>query len=603
MGTLLQDMKAKCTSTNLILVLATFLVALQLFVLLSLSAGSLKSSLSSLLPGKPFFQSRDTSFSRNDPGGVDSFEGFFDKTGAQSGPVKKDSAAAGVKASQQLNRTPLQRTQNDEELAEKREPGALVKDDESEEEEDGDDSHDDSASADAEDTHGDAATTSAAAATTSAAAATTSAAAATDNDTNDTTDPESNPPEDSPGHHAPHALGPTRHSVASKDTKYLLPHLLYGPNNQYHGLREAIILARTLGRVLVLPRIVVHYKQFKKGLPRWYEFHDVFDVDTLSSYLETSPLASFKALTNSHVSMIWRPRVESLYTAFEKRFAEVQEVTIRKVIPLHDLHKANKKKEVFFTSLDDVRATLGAASQRYVAISCLYGTLVDFSGHLSRNHFLNETIEVSPYLRFSDFFRSTSKTLNPLGGKVIYLHVRTDEREAECLAAAAAGNKLVCFGLGRPYYHLDVSCLAAYLTTRAKELGLAGVYISPATREDSLIQDLRRALDFPVLTYEDLATQAAKLYEVAHPPKGGDTTAEPGFVPPFIVSTLEQQLAIDSAVFLGTRQSTWSQFVRYSRMGQAPEKAVNDQYLNTFGCAAKFSVKYFKKSARLKENV
>lgn len=41
-------------------------------------------------------------------------------------------------------------------------------------------------------------------------------------------------------------------------TKYLVPVLFFGPNNQIHGLREAIVLAVKLNRTLALPPFHKH---------------------------------------------------------------------------------------------------------------------------------------------------------------------------------------------------------------------------------------------------------------------------------------------------------------------------------------------------------
>jgi len=63
-----------------------------------------------------------------------------------------------------------------------------------------------------------------------------------------------------------------RKRVKKQEPKYLISHYLYGPNNQYHGIRESMIICRTIGRIMVLPRIIVHYTQFRSNYPQLYPF-------------------------------------------------------------------------------------------------------------------------------------------------------------------------------------------------------------------------------------------------------------------------------------------------------------------------------------------
>jgi len=313
-------------------------------------------------------------------------------------------------------------------------------------------------------------------------------------------------------------------------------------------------------------------------------------------------------------------------------------------------HKKDKKGAVFFTSVEDIKKTLGGKPEKYVGLSCLYGSVVDFSGHHNRNKFFNETLEASKFLRFSSFFRQASHSLNILGGNYLALHVRTDEREQECNEKAKEADS-ICFGLGRPYYHMKLSCLKEFVKSVVEENHLAGVYIATPPRNDSLLPFLS-SLPFPVMTYEDVRKSFTSIYRdseirsqsssfasktlkygIKKPEEHSDPhletlrrkrslleekvastskrtspkskgnqkqrnskrgEKEQDFEPPpFIVSTLEQQICEDSKIFMGSRQSTWTQFVHYRRIAEGRDKG--DQFLNYIPCTKKFSVKYFKR--------
>jgi len=47
--------------------------------------------------------------------------------------------------------------------------------------------------------------------------------------------------------------------IQTDPNKFLVPVLFFGPNNQIHGLREAIILSIKLNRTLALPPFYKHH--------------------------------------------------------------------------------------------------------------------------------------------------------------------------------------------------------------------------------------------------------------------------------------------------------------------------------------------------------
>lgn len=82
-------------------------------------------------------------------------------------------------------------------------------------------------------------------------------------------------------------------------THALLPLSLAGPGNQYCGLKEAVIMARVLGRSLVLPHIIPHYT-IRGSSKSHYLFAETFDepvfIERCGSLmgLEVIPWAEYK---------------------------------------------------------------------------------------------------------------------------------------------------------------------------------------------------------------------------------------------------------------------------------------------------------------------
>lgn len=70
---------------------------------------------------------------------------------------------------------------------------------------------------------------------------------------------------------------------SSRHPKYLVPILLYGPNNQFQGLLEAAVIARLVERTLVLPRNFSSW--YRDGVsPKTIPFDDVFDSAFLGNF-------------------------------------------------------------------------------------------------------------------------------------------------------------------------------------------------------------------------------------------------------------------------------------------------------------------------------
>lgn len=64
--------------------------------------------------------------------------------------------------------------------------------------------------------------------------------------------------------------------------KYLITTFVGGPNNQYVGFRESLIMSQMLNRILILPIFSPHGTVKNHSKRRVYHFYESFDIDSLS---------------------------------------------------------------------------------------------------------------------------------------------------------------------------------------------------------------------------------------------------------------------------------------------------------------------------------
>ena len=76
---------------------------------------------------------------------------------------------------------------------------------------------------------------------------------------------------------------------------YLLPTFLAGPGNQYVGLKEAALIARRLGRTLVLPRFMAHFTVRATSTRLYFDFAETFERAPLDAVVNTIDVAELTA--------------------------------------------------------------------------------------------------------------------------------------------------------------------------------------------------------------------------------------------------------------------------------------------------------------------
>lgn len=299
---------------------------------------------------------------------------------------------------------------------------------------------------------------------------------------------------------------PNNHNKSQSAEKYLIPHLIFGPNNQFHGFKEAMVMARLLNRTLVLPRILAHYTQSAENTAEIYEFEQVLNRDLVSRYVKIISLKDFLAESGGILDVLWRTRVKKMFRAYEGGFFLVQDLKFRTIQSLWST-QPHSLTTVRFTSPEQLREALFDSPERFVGISCFYGALVSPNAPLEiRSPFQDLLIEAGKFVEFVPFYRSLAAQVLPSITKSLNfacIHFRMDEREEECDRDAHDTDDLVCFGLGKPYYTLNTTCFIADLEATLKQEKFEEVYLATSDPTGKFTEALDE-LPFPVKSHLDL---------------------------------------------------------------------------------------------------
>uniref|UniRef100_H2YE79 Peptide-O-fucosyltransferase n=1 Tax=Ciona savignyi TaxID=51511 RepID=H2YE79_CIOSA len=78
--------------------------------------------------------------------------------------------------------------------------------------------------------------------------------------------------------------------------KFMLPFLIWGPNNQLIGLRDSIFLAIKLNRTLVLPHFVTQYNDKGAARNTLVQARNRIDVTNLSKFISVISLKDFQTI-------------------------------------------------------------------------------------------------------------------------------------------------------------------------------------------------------------------------------------------------------------------------------------------------------------------
>mmetsp|Transcript_9937 Transcript_9937/g.29706 ORF Transcript_9937/g.29706 Transcript_9937/m.29706 type:complete len:370 (+) Transcript_9937:297-1406(+) len=331
---------------------------------------------------------------------------------------------------------------------------------------------------------------------------------------------------------------------AEADEKYLVPLLIWGPNNQFGGLLEALVIAARTGRTLLLPKYFARW--FRDGQsPGLVPFEDVF---------EAAPLANVArvAVVDHAVQELWaRKRQWSVLASPLPRSDR------EKALALLDLDGdlAIKKPLPKRLRLDDFAQRFQDFSgATFVALAPLF-TLAGETKSLRAA--ARHRVRAPEVRRRAEAVRRA--LFGPSPRRLLAVHVR---RESEELGCAHGRRYVVC---PREEATVPTEDVLAAIVAAAKRVGAHDVYLAHAGQgapwaagePEKLLADLN-AKGLRARTASDAVAMAGLLNDFSRPT-------------PFTVSLVEQEICATAFAFQASELSTWSATVTLDRAARGHE--------------------------------
>ncbi|KAJ8601280.1 hypothetical protein CTAYLR_007754 [Chrysophaeum taylorii] len=315
-----------------------------------------------------------------------------------------------------------------------------------------------------------------------------------------------------------------------KKNYYLVPILLYGPNNQFSGLLEGAAIAKLTNRTLVVPRF----------FGRWYRdnasaatasFDDVFDLAALAAYVDVS-------------------RAEDVQYAAALLAAPVPKDRLRHAMALIPLPCCpSRKLEPPLRSHSRATAVAKAldVSATFVAIAPLF--VLDGERRV--------LVEAAKFrVRAPEIRALAAKAEARFFGtddRVLAVHVR---RESTDLGCDDRRRYVVC---PRPRDRIETSEILAAIAASAREVGATSVYIAHAPNGPPDLRGERDELLAALQQNHSISARSAS--------RGDEmrrATRTQG-LDPFRISLIEQEICATAYAFLPSARSTWSATVTFDR--------------------------------------
>eukprot|EP01137_Pigoraptor_chileana_P002696 Opistho-2@41892 len=432
--------------------------------------------------------------------------------------------------------------------------------------------------------------------------------------------------------------------------RFLVPILSYGPNNEYSGFVESMIIARALNRTLVLPPFFIHYQDRPRSTRHAYAFEETFDPIPLHDFVPIIDLSSFLAMTGGDIGCIAEMRHDADGQLAELKFVRAAKRILRgqDVGPPHGSLPGDDESEsddslvflrrvyvrkAWFTQRSDIQLRMGngrefnvcegpgapkdnagegvavddsesavderadsvpegddggsasggsggskkkndvmsfrecyearrCVAERHVALGAPYMNLLyayDVNYPIIAERSEGSRIEYMAALRHlkhaqwvidaADRFLSMWGSVRE-GSRVLAVHLRRQVRnDRKCLPnmpSVSCGDEIT------------TDMLIALISAEVAQGGYTRVFLATNARNDTEVSLLRRAL--PLVRLEDGTRLDARLLK---------QTSEN-----YAASLVEQAICTRAAGFMGSRLSTWSQFVANQRAAQGHGNAM-----------------------------
>jgi len=321
--------------------------------------------------------------------------------------------------------------------------------------------------------------------------------------------------------------------------RVLVPYLQYGPNNQYLQLMEAAVVARILGRSLMIPSFQAWVNDETGSRGQSVAFGDTFDTDAVKRFVALSlpPSAGRSAEGWEGYTLI----AASDYKK-EKMAAYVQQQH------LPCCPEKRRAKTPRLAAPDDVRALT-----REFGVSGSTPVVGWYSFFLLDRALV---LEAAAAFRHAPQIRSRTATLVRAlfgGERFLAVHLR---REASNLGCSRGSPTVLCPKEGREWT-FETDRVRTEIAQASRRSGVRHVYIatiSPAQHPK----------------YRNELSQLLESVQGAKSLSAGSAMAEVLGVAPerltrYEQSLIEQELCMTAFAFLGSERSTWTGNVELTR--------------------------------------
>ncbi|XP_070558161.1 uncharacterized protein [Ptychodera flava] len=338
----------------------------------------------------------------------------------------------------------------------------------------------------------------------------------------------------------------------TRQERYLLPIHYYfsGPNFLYRQYKYAIVMAMYQKRSIVELPFPDHFGQHADDkISRLHKFNATFDVDELNSAVSTISIDDFKKRCNDGVDAVLitplRPSDENV-----SRVYETYEMHREAFALLHGIRLPKGSKVPTKTVLYS-----DGSEPQIEEMKCLgIYSLVKF-GHVNLPDRESLTSRMLNHLRRAQKIREMAhKTVEKLCENGNYLAIHWRNKSGEGCRPNRPGpchDSVRAFNENAKNIIPDIKVLMA-------EHGLSCVYVAHDTYSKEIVRILQKGTVPRVYDQDSILT-----------PNGTDMAM---FQDPYFMSLLEQEICLQSGLFLSTTNSNWSSFVTaVMRLQKLPE--------------------------------
>eukprot|EP01124_Arcella_intermedia_P024583 TRINITY_DN4169_c1_g2_i1.p1 TRINITY_DN4169_c1_g2~~TRINITY_DN4169_c1_g2_i1.p1 ORF type:complete len:589 (-),score=100.58 TRINITY_DN4169_c1_g2_i1:75-1841(-) len=317
----------------------------------------------------------------------------------------------------------------------------------------------------------------------------------------------------------------------------------FGPNNQYRGLKEGMVMSKVLKRTIVRSHFTKHNTLGGGGLR---PFEDTFDGETLSGYVPSISMDDFKNQTGGLIDiLIWVRKADSYWQKQLENYLEITNMRVQTHVYCNyqdwNVHPEDPNSKVYFTQEEHFAAYLRSVNitdhsrVRTIGIAFPFRNL---EGAL--NEHVGETA------RHFERTRKTKETAeqawNEMGTtkeKLLTVHWRHGEQTCRVEKEIYHEGFDFCFGTSA-YFWTKLDDFIELLEGLLKQQDLTHIYLATDS-VDTVIYErmksklpIRRASDIPTLMKID------------------DN---------YMLSLVEQEICTQSRYFVASAQTTWSEFI------------------------------------------